>query len=314
MSQISIDLPVNIICGSGDGPTLLVTGGMHGAVTGSPAGAELGGTFGILKMMRGLDPATFRGTLVVIPVVNTSGFEFNTRDPYWDRKSLSPSSSNASGSVSERLSYWLYDEIVPKADAWLDIHSGGPDGFMYYSIAKEGDRPQAAGRTAMEMAAAFGLPDIAVSTPDWGGGKRGAGLNIPKVTPEMGGGADMLHNGPAHIETCAQGIRNVMTLLGMLDEPILVPHDQARLWRLNGDISNGPYGGIMMMEVTRGQAVRRGQTYAAILHPYTGEELDHLVCPTDGTVINSGIVWPAVRPYQWLGVLGEPAGEFAVNL
>jgi predicted deacylase len=152
------------------------------------------------------------------------------------------------------------------------------------------------------MAKAFGLADIAVDTP-WKDARKDVAM--PWITPEIGGGADFRHGGERQIETCARGIENVMRHLEMLDGAVEDPPPAYRLWRLHTDITCGAHGGVLDIKAERGDVLERGDLYANVLHPYTGAVLDAIMSPARGTLIESGVIWPVVRPGQWLAVLGD---------
>jgi predicted deacylase len=303
LAQIPVEVPVNLLTGAHDGPVLAVTGGVHGA--------ELIGTFAILEVMRDLDLSRLRGAVIAVPVANTSGFEFGTRHVYWDGKILNRvGGGRSNGTYTERLAHLLYHEIVAQADAWIDIHSGTPETYMWYTIAKGGPPGTAPALRALEMAQAFGLVDIAIETP-WT--DASLDLGIPAITPEIGGGPDFLRGGQVQVETCARGIRNVMRLLGMVDGSIEAAPERFRLWKIHTDITNGPVGGILTMTARRGDHLESGQTFGVIRHPFNGEELARIASPARGTVVDSGVVWPVVRPGQWLGALGDVVDEIAAR-
>jgi hypothetical protein len=301
LSQIAVEVPVNLLAGVHDGPVLAVTCGVHGA--------ELIGTFALLEIIRGLNLARLRGTLIAVPVANASGFEFGTRHVYWDGKILNRvGKGRPDGTFTDRLAHLLYSEIVAHADAWIDVHSGTLENYMWYTIAKGGAPNSETARRALAMARAFGLPDIAVETP-WK--DAGIDLGIPSITPEIGGGPDFLRGGRAQVDACARGIRNVMHHLGMLDDAIAGTPARYRLWRIHTDINNGPAGGILSMQVRRGDHLEPGETFGIVHHPFTGEETGRIVSPGRGTVMDSGVVWPVVRPGQWLAALGDVVGDVA---
>lgn len=58
--------PVVLVNGAGDGPTLAVTGGVHGA--------EYPGIAAAIELARTTDPAGLAGRLVVVPVVNVTAY------------------------------------------------------------------------------------------------------------------------------------------------------------------------------------------------------------------------------------------------
>src|SRR5579862_8755088 len=65
-------LPMWLINGNSDGPTLVVTAGVHAAEYASIAAA--------LELGRSLDPQTLRGRVIVVPVMNMPAF--TTRSIY----------------------------------------------------------------------------------------------------------------------------------------------------------------------------------------------------------------------------------------
>jgi uncharacterized protein len=303
LSRIPVTIPVNIIAGAEDGPTLALTAAMHGQ--------ELIGSFAIGQLLRELDPATLRGQIIAVPVVNTSAFEFGQRATYWDGKDLNRQGrGNPDGTITERMAYHYYEEIVSQADYLIDIHSGGPDSYYYYTIYL-GEVPgyqfdPAVVRRSRDMTIAFGMEHIFAQTP-WRGTFKEEAMKagIPSITIEMGGGADFFRNGTAQIETCIQGITNVMKLLGMMDGDIRVQPRTYKLWNAHTEIIAGEESGFMMRQAQWGDYLETGDTYAIVYHPYTGEELTRITAPNAGTVLNSGTVWPPIPARRWLAVLGD---------
>lgn len=311
LSRIPVTIPVNVVNGTGDGPTLAVTAAMHGP--------ELVGSVAIGKLLRELVPAELNGQVIAVPVVNTSAFEFNQRATFWDGKDLNRQGrGNPEGSMTERLAHAYFEHIVRQSDYLIDIHSGGPDSYYYYTIYLS-EVPgvaldPAVVRTSREMALAFGLEHIFAKTP-WRGTLKDEAMKaaVPSITIEMGGGADFFRNGAAQVETCVRGITNVMKLLGMLDGEIRVESSRCKLWDAHTEITAGTASGFMMRQAHWGDVLEAGDTYAIVYHPYTGEEVARIAAPRAGTVLNSGTVWPAIPPGRWLAVLGDLLEEVEVE-
>ena len=310
MSQLPVHMPVNILCGREDGPTLLVLAAVHGA--------EIVGSLGIGKILREVDPNELKGTLILVPVANTAGFEFFRRTNAWDDHDQGMSgmiggeAPNASpdGTPSQQLA-WLYlNELLPQADAVIDIHSGRGTSYPFYTICTYDPDHEEVYQRSLELAKAFGLREIWRSTP-WGPQKPGGFKDvcnrrgIPYILPEMGGGPNFLNQGHHLVDLCAQGIKNVMKTMGIMAGEICLEHDSVDLVDATHTMSTGIRAGFLELQFDRGEFVKKGEIYAKIYHPYTGELIDEIRAPGDGYVLNAGQVWPAVGQHVWLAALSD---------
>jgi predicted deacylase len=303
LSRMPITIPVNIINGTRDGPTLAIGAAVHGP--------EIIGSLGLGKLLRELDPAAVSGQLIVIPVVNTSAFEFGQRETRWDGQDLNRQGrGRADGSISERLAYAYFENVIRPADYFIDIHSGGPETYFYYTIFLS-DAPgvefePGVVESSRQMAFAFGLEHIFAKTP-WRGTFKEEAMKegVPAIAIEMAGGPDFFHNADAQIETCYRGVTNVMKYLGMLEGEIVVEARQCKLWEAHTEIVAGAEAGFMLRQARWGDYLAAGDTYAIVYHPYTGEELGRITAPNAGTVLNSGTIWPPISAGRWLAVLGD---------
>ena len=112
------NLFVPLVCiANGRGPTVLVTGGVHGD--------EPEGQVAALKLTRDTQPVDVRGRLIIIPCLSPEASRAYTR--------LWPSGANLNrsfpgspaGAPDEILADYLTRVLFPIADAICDIHSGG---------------------------------------------------------------------------------------------------------------------------------------------------------------------------------------------
>ena len=298
--RIPVQIPVNILCGTEDGPVLLVDAALHGD--------ENIGTVCIGQLLRTIEPKDIKGTLIAVPVVNTSGFEFGQREVMWDSKDLNrQKEGDPNGTTSQRLAYTYLNEVVYKADYWVDIHSGGPDAFVWYSIYEDNPdlTPEVIAKSK-DMALAYGLKDVFCRTP-WHGTLHEISVRrgIPTISPEMGGGADFMYHGQEMIDIGMQGIVNVMILLGMYDGKIKTQAPYAKIWDAKHEITSGPNHGIFLRERQWGDHLEKGELYGRMYHPYTGEKLADILAPEAGTVLNSGRVWPVVVRNRFATILGD---------
>jgi hypothetical protein len=196
-----IEIPFAVLEGPEPGPCLLVTAGVHGS--------EFCSIEAALRMMR-LDPATIRGTLLVLPILNVEGFK--ARSIYvmpQDGKNLNRMfPGRPDGTASERLAHWLVARVYPQADAYLDLHGGDlSESLVPFSLFPKGSD------ASKTLAAVFGLP-VAVEAGGEGYTINAAGkLGVASVLAEVGG------NGlwdEALVTRMTDGIVRVMRHLGMI--------------------------------------------------------------------------------------------------
>jgi hypothetical protein len=207
-------VPIAVIA-NGTGPTVILEGGNHGD--------EYEGPITICELIRGLDPAEVQGRLILLPAVNApavlagrrtspvDGLNFNRVFP-----------GDPRGTMTPQIAAFIADELFPRADAFLDLHSGGSSLVMLPSaiIEPTGDPSLAARNRAAALA--FGAPHTVVisnlgDTRTATAAAVAAGLVT--VGTEMAGGGTVT---PAALALCRQGVRNVLAHLGVL------PPDRAR--------------------------------------------------------------------------------------
>ncbi|MCP4165175.1 MAG: succinylglutamate desuccinylase/aspartoacylase family protein [Chloroflexi bacterium] len=306
--RIPVSIPINIVRGIEDGPTLLVDAALHGE--------ENIGTVAIGQLLRTLEPKDIKGTLIAVPVVNTAGFEFQQREVTWDGKDLNrQGEGDPDGTEAQRLAHAYLNEVVYKADYYIDIHSGGPDAFVWYTIYE--DSPDLAPKVvtdSKQMALAYGLIDVFCRTP-WHGTLHEVTVRrgIPTISPEMGGGADFMWNGQEMVDIGMQGIVNVMIMLGMLDGTMVLQGPKTKIWDAKHEITSGPHHGIFMRKRQWGERMKKGEVYGTMYHPYTGESLADILAPEDGTILNSGRVWPVVVRNRFATILGDMVEEITLS-
>jgi len=117
-------IPMTVINGSGDGPTLVINGGVHGSEYNGPAAA--------LRLQVELNATNIDGNVIIVPLVNTLAFEgrWMHSNPI-DYRDLTdcfvpevPKRGSGHPVVSYQLAQVFYKEILSKADYRLDLHGG----------------------------------------------------------------------------------------------------------------------------------------------------------------------------------------------
>lgn len=113
-----IEIPLTIINGAFDGPTLFVTAGIHGG--------EYPGIAAAMELGRSLDPQEIHGSLIMLHPVNIQGFwarrEFIVPEDGKNLNRVFP--GNPDGTLSEKTAGLISSSFFPMADFYVDLHSG----------------------------------------------------------------------------------------------------------------------------------------------------------------------------------------------
>lgn len=292
------ELPVYVLRGKAAGPTLAITAGIHAA--------EYPGIGAALRVAQETDPAALRGTLIVIPLVNTPGFferamYTNPRDGKNINRTFP---GHADGSPAERVSHFLTTALIAGADAYLDLHGGDMiEALIPFTIYQRTGNA-ALDRRAEELAEAFDLDVILAAGPDAVPGASytaAAARGVPAVIAEVGqqGVFD-----PGSVERHVRGIRNVMFRLQMLDGQEILYARPRRLDRF--EWLRAQSDGLYYPAVAVGQPVEQGQALGEVRTLF-GEVLQSLRAPASGQVLFA-ITALAVRKGDPLIGLGIASG------
>lgn len=106
--------------GDGAGPTLLVTGGVHGD--------EFEGQVAVLELARALPSLTINGRMIVVPFVNEAACRASQRTSPVDGRDLNRlfSVDRQNGAEpSTQLARFVEERLLPGLDWLIDLHSGG---------------------------------------------------------------------------------------------------------------------------------------------------------------------------------------------
>lgn len=116
LSQITP--PVLVVNGVNQGPTLCLTGAVHGD--------ELNGIEIVRRSMYDLNPEKLSGRVIGVPIVNLTGFQQGSR--YLpDRRDLNrhfPPGTPPDGTLADRVAHSLFNNVIRHCDMLVDIHTG----------------------------------------------------------------------------------------------------------------------------------------------------------------------------------------------
>jgi predicted deacylase len=270
------EMPVVVVRGQQDGPTLAVTGGVHAA--------EYVSIEAVTRLSRWADPATLRGTLIAVLIVNTPGFYehsiyVNPTDGR-DLGGLFP--GDPAGTPSERVADFLMRELIDGADAYVDAHCGD----MIEALAPFTLWPRVGDAAVSEqshaMAMAYGLDrTLGMDLKNVPGRSYSevAARGVPAIVGEVGqqGICD-----EQFVRVHLRGLQNVMAHLGMVDPlgpPPAPPRElQGLAW------TRSKVAGTYHPAVAVGERVRKGQPTGE-LHDLFGNTIEEHLSPADGEVV-----------------------------
>lgn len=271
-------LPILFAIGSVRKPVLVVTAAVHGN--------ELEGVRAIPKVFQMLDPLRLKGTIVLVPTTNMPAFEANTRNSPVDGLNLARECPGSSGgTLTQRIANVLCQQLILRADFYIDLHSGGPNTDISTLVGYIHE-DSSAGRQSMAAAKAFGVPVVWGHPPPVPPGRTisvAYEAGIPSLYTETPGGG---RAGPVAIEHYAQGVSNVMSLLGMCPEAE-VPQGSALHLMGDGNLDfliSATSAGIFESEVALLETVKKGQRLGVIRDVF-GQERRAVESNRDGILL-----------------------------
>jgi N-alpha-acetyl-L-2,4-diaminobutyrate deacetylase len=294
-------IPVAVIA-HGTGPTAIVSGGNHGD--------EYEGPIVIAEMIRGLDPETVSGRLILMPSLNAPAAMAGLRTSPVDGLNFNRTfPGDPHGTITQQISAYLTDTIFPIADAFIDLHSGGSSLSIIPSAIIEPTEDAELHRRNVAAALAFGAPKTVV-IGNLGDPRTSTAAacraGLVTVATEMGGGGTV---SPEALLICRQGVRNVLAHLGILPgEMAAPPRGKAEVLELPGPKAYvfASTDGIFEPFHDKGRAVLAGEPAGRIHVPWDpAREPETLAYQADGILY--GIRQPGrVRPGNCCLVVAAP--------
>ena len=244
-----IEIPITIINGAADGPTLLVTAGIHGGeYPGIAAAMELGGE---------LEPEHLHGFLIMLHPVNIQGFwarrEFIVPEDGKNLNRVFP--GRADGTLSEKIAYLISSELFPLADFYVDLHSGDIHESLHPYVYYPGQPTEEVAQKARSVAKVLNVEYMVRSMATGGAYNYAASTGLPSILIERGGAGLCLHE---DIEEYKSDLRNILRKLKLLAEPVkprrYIPRDMTDLIYLEAEQT-----GCWLHHIHSGDFVEEGQ-------------------------------------------------------
>ncbi len=290
-----VRIPVTIINGERDGPTVFLSAAAHGD--------ELNGIAVVRRVAHDWDLASLAGTLVCLPVLNVPGFLAQQRYlPVYDRD-LNRSFPGKRGSTSaKRMAYRIFRNFVSPCDIGVDFHTSTRGRSNMLHVRADMNRDEVA-----RLARSFGTNVIIDSTGSEGMLRHEASeRGTPTITVEMG---------EAHrfqrtlIERALNGVESVLAEYGVRPAAevtwpgwrTVIAEDQEKTW-IRADA-----GGIVEMHFEVGALVHAGDRICTVTNPFKDDNVA-VEAPFTGLlvgVLENPVAYPG-NPLCHLVELGGP--------
>ncbi|WP_036127531.1 succinylglutamate desuccinylase/aspartoacylase domain-containing protein [Marinobacter nitratireducens] len=293
IAGLSQPTPVLVVNGAHAGPTLCLTGAVHGD--------ELNGIEIIRRAMYDLEPDKLSGRVVGVPIVNLPGFQQASR--YLpDRRDLNrhfPGSPD--GSLADRIAYSLFENIIRHCDMLVDIHTGSLKRTNLPQLRADMNNAAVA-----EFTRGFDRMAVVHSTGSPGMLRNAAvDAGITTVTLEAGES----HRIQEHqIEAGVNSLNSLMEKQGMISR-MFVWGDPEPVY-YDSDWIRTEYGGILFSSVELGDRVTQGEVLGYVADPITNAQYP-IRSSSDGRIIGMAVdqvVMAGFAAYH-IGTEAEVPGE-----
>ena len=269
-----VNLSVQVRHGRRAGPVMFVSAAVHGDEV---IGVEI-----VRRLLRAPQLAGLRGTLLVVPVVNSFGF-LNRSRYLPDRRDLNRCfPGHRSGSLGSRLAYIFLNEVVLRCQFGIDLHSAAIHRTNLPQI-----RVSPKDEVTRRMAMAFGAP-VVLTSPLRDGSLRGeaAARGTSVLLYEAGEG---LRFDEMAVRAGVAGILRVMRDLAMLPAKGIT-HARAKPYLCKSSTwLRAPVGGLLRTFRGEGEMVAEGDLLATVSDPFGGTETN-LLAPSSGILIGRAIL------------------------
>ena len=284
-TRTKIEVPIIIERAKEPGPTILITGGIHGD--------EINGVEIVRQIVAKGYNKPEKGMVICIPVVNIFGFLSQTRQ-FPDGRDLNrvfPGTKR--GSLASIFAYHLMKEIVPLADYCLDFHTGGANRFNAAQVRiNEGDQE------SLELAKIFGAPFI-MKSKRREKSYRDSAIKLGKKVLLYEGGKS-LDIDKSITRVGVRGALNLMHHLGIRDftkelkkkskvkaaDPIIVEKSK---W------IRATYSGMFRSNAVLGKLYKKGDKIGSISDPFGYFErtvkapvMGYIFCINHAPIVNKG--------------------------
>ncbi|MFD2563360.1 succinylglutamate desuccinylase/aspartoacylase family protein [Aquimarina rubra] len=270
-TSTKIEIPIIIERSKKEGPTVLITAGIHGD--------EINGVEVVRQIISKKINKPAKGTIICIPVLNVFGF-LGMQRSFPDGRDLNRVfPGTKSGSLASRFAYQFVNEILPVADFCLDFHTGGASRFNAPHI-----RVDEKNEKLVEYAKIFNAPFTMFSKNLDGSyratcAKKGVDILLFEGGKSQNSNKDIAREG-------VHGTMRLLNHFDMLHTSFVVPEIKTEtIFIKKSSWIRAKYSGLLHVKIPYGKHVEVGEHLATITDPYG--KMRHVVkASNEGYIIN----------------------------
>lgn len=258
-----IPIPI-VVIRNGRGPTAFFMSGNHGD--------EYEGQVALCNLAKSLKPADITGRVILLPAANYAAAMAGRRvSPIDDLNLNRIFPGDPDGTVTQQIASYIENELMPLADIFCDLHSGGSSLMYVPSALIKSSTDPARQEKLVAALKAFAAPHAYMAAAGPGGDATASGgaerKGVLTVSTELGGTGTVT---PAALRIAERGLRNLLVHAGILPESKRIAGDgPTRIFDVGGQdyYSYASEDGLFEAIAQLGDMVEGGQLAGRIHFP-----------------------------------------------
>ncbi len=267
-------IPLTIINGQNDGPTLLITAGIHGG--------EYPGIATAMELGRDINPHDICGCLILIHPVNIQSFWARSafENPADGRNLNREFPGDVNGTLSQKTAHLLSQSFFPLADFYVDMHSGDIHEELHPYVYYPGLPNEELSKKSREVAKILDMQFMVKSMATSGAYNHAAIAGVPSLLIERGGAGFCLRE---DIDAYKADTLNIMRKLGLCPEP-LRPRQYSPIDVTDVIYLENATAGCWLPNFRSGELVKQGDELG-LLTDLFGTLLKRYISEQDGVIL-----------------------------
>lgn len=268
-TRTKIEVPIIVEQSKKPGPTLLITGGIHGD--------EVTGIEIIRRLLYGKFITPQIGTVICLPIANVMAF-LNMDRKFADGRDLNRSfPGNSRGSLASQVANSITEHVLPHADYVIDLHAGSEERFNFPQIRYDTYNEESLG-----LAKVFNAPfTLIISKAPSGSIRRVLNKKGTPIVVYEGGKSRTIDE--FVIETGVQGVLNILDFLGIRKKEGKPAKSKKTIFIDGNRWIRARSSGMFQPVIENGSFVKKGQLLAYINGPYAQFQ-KKVTAPMDGWI------------------------------